>query len=94
MEIYITYLLQMLSFPSRFKQFEMKNVVRRPTMGPTTFMIRSPPPQNFFHFSGPDMVQFLLLLHAKQLYVLCIVETWNFMERDFSKDLTHQKSSI
>ena len=52
MEIYITYLLQMLSFPSRFKQFEMKNVVRRPTMGPTTFIIRSPlpPPPEFFSF--------------------------------------------
>ena len=31
-EIYITCLLQILSFSSRFKQFEMKNFLRRPTM--------------------------------------------------------------
>ena len=26
---------------------------------------------------------------SKQLYILFIVKTWNFMERDFSKDLTY-----
>ena len=32
MEIYITSLSQILSFSSRFAQFEMKNFLRRPTM--------------------------------------------------------------
>ena len=32
MEIYITSLQQILSFSSRFRQFEMKNFLRRPTM--------------------------------------------------------------
>ena len=32
MEIYITYHLQILSFSSRFRRFEMKNFIRRPTM--------------------------------------------------------------
>ena len=31
-EIYITCLLQILSFSSRFRQFEMENFLRRPTM--------------------------------------------------------------
>ena len=38
------------------------------------------------------MVQFLLFTHAKTTDALCIVENWNFTEKDFSKDLTHQKS--
>ena len=32
MEIYITYLLQMLDFSSPVRRFEMKNFSRRPTM--------------------------------------------------------------
>ena len=32
MEIYITCLLQILSFSSRFRRFEMKNFLRWPTM--------------------------------------------------------------
>ena len=32
MEIYVTYLLQILSFSSRFRRFEMKKFRRRPTM--------------------------------------------------------------
>ena len=32
MDIYIPYLLQMLHFPSRLKQFEMKNFLLRPAM--------------------------------------------------------------
>ena len=32
MEIYITYHLQILSFSSRFRQFEMKNFLRRSTI--------------------------------------------------------------
>ena len=32
MEIYITSLQQILSFYSRFRRFEMKNFLRRPTM--------------------------------------------------------------
>ena len=32
MEIYITYHLQILSFSSRFRRFEMKHFIRRPTM--------------------------------------------------------------
>ena len=31
-EIYITCLLQILIFSSRFRRFEMKNVLRRPTI--------------------------------------------------------------
>ena len=46
MEIYITCLLQILSFFSCFRRFEMKNFLRRPTMV-------AEPPQNFFHFYGP-----------------------------------------
>ena len=32
LEIYITCLLQILSFSSRFRRVEMKNFLRRPTM--------------------------------------------------------------
>ena len=32
MEIFITSILQILSFSSRFRQFEMENFLRRPTM--------------------------------------------------------------
>ena len=32
MEIYITYLLQILTFSSLFRRFEIKNILRRPTM--------------------------------------------------------------
>ena len=49
MEIYITSLLQILSFFSRFSRFEMTS-----HGGPEFYKIGSPPQHNFFHFYGPD----------------------------------------
>ena len=48
MEIYITYLLQILCFSSRFRRFEMQNFLRPPTM----VAYNSPPPINFFISTG------------------------------------------
>ena len=42
MEIYITCLLQILSFSKPFRQFKMKNFLRRPTDGRQYFIIDSP----------------------------------------------------
>ena len=51
MDIYITCLLQILNFPSRFRRFEMKHFLRRPIMvvESTSWLVA---PQNFFHFYG------------------------------------------
>ena len=42
MEIYITCLLQILSFSSPFRQFEMKNFLQRPTGGRPYFIHVNP----------------------------------------------------
>ena len=42
MEIYITCLLQILSFSSRFRRFEMKNFLQQPTMVAIIYIIISP----------------------------------------------------
>ena len=51
-EIYITCLLQILTFSSRFKECEMKNFLRRPTMvaDNISLLVAS---KNFLHFYGP-----------------------------------------
>ena len=51
-KVYNICLLQILSFSTRFRQFEMIIFLRWPTM--VAFIIVSPPlPQKFFHFYGP-----------------------------------------
>ena len=52
-EIYITYFLQILSFSSPFRRFEMRNFLRRPLVGL----------QNFFHFYRSEQYQGLDTLH-------------------------------
>ena len=49
MEIYSTCLLEILGFSSRFRRFEMKSFLRRPTKN--LFVIGTP--QNFFYFYRP-----------------------------------------
>ena len=56
MEIYINRLLQILSFYSRCRRFEMGNFFRRPTM--VAYNISQlVATQNFFHFYGPAPTQ-------------------------------------
>ena len=55
-EIYITYLLQILSFFSRFTRFEMQNFLRRSTMVDDNISQFVAPPE-FFHFYGPVATQ-------------------------------------
>ena len=50
MEIYITCLLQILCFSSRFRQFEMKNILHQPTMVADNITELSAPPPEFFSF--------------------------------------------
>ena len=52
MEIYITCLLQILSFFSRFRRFEMKNFLCQPTMMADNIS-QLGAPKNFFYFYGP-----------------------------------------
>ena len=66
MEIYITSLLQILSFFSRFRRFEMTNHGSR-----EFYKIGSPPPHNFFHFYGPDYIS----LEQKFCALLFVIET-------------------
>ena len=49
MEIYITYLLQILSFSSRFRRFEMKHFLRLPVMVADNISWLVVPPE-FFSF--------------------------------------------
>ena len=52
MEIYITYLLQILSFSSRFGRFEMKNFLCPQTMVAANISDSPPPPGYFFISTG------------------------------------------
>ena len=61
MEIYITYLLQILCFSSRFRRFEMQNFLRPPTM--VAYNSPPPSPHKFFHFYGPET--YLQLTNSK-----------------------------
>ena len=54
MKIYITHLVQILNFSSPFRRSEIKNVFRRSTMVADNISKLVAPPQNFFHFYGPD----------------------------------------
>ena len=54
MEIYITYLLKILSFSSPFRRYEMKKFLYRPTMVADHISYLVAPPQNFFQFCGPE----------------------------------------
>ena len=58
MEIYITYLLQILSFSSRYRRFEMKNLLRQPTMVADNISRLVAPRQTSFHFYGPALRMF------------------------------------
>ena len=70
-EIYITCFLQILNFSSRFRQFEMKNFLRRPTMAATIqyFIIGRPPPRISTGLSYL-LIYFYLLQHLH-------VRDWN-----------------
>ena len=70
MEIYITRLLQVLSFSRPFRRFEMKNFLRRPTMVADNISL-SVAPQNFFHFYGP--VSYQEIKQTKNLSIRKIV---------------------
>ena len=78
MEIYITCLLQILSFSSRFRRFEMKNFLQQPTMVAIIYIIISPPPhtQNFFHLHlyGEDFQNVILCRkfhHGLEAHLSC-----------------------
>ena len=51
MEIYITCLLQILSSSSRFRRFEMKNFLHRPTIMADNISWLVAAPQNLFFIS-------------------------------------------
>ena len=63
MEIYIICLLQIFSFFSRFRRFEMKIFFRKPTMVADNIFNFSwlAALQIFFHFYGPEVTTNLLL---------------------------------
>ena len=70
MEIYITSLEQILSFSSRFRRFEMKNFLRRPTMVANN-ITQLVVPQIFFHFYGSVLPTDL----RRKLYYI-FIHTW------------------
>ena len=51
MEIYVSYLQQILSFPSHFRWLEMKNFLCQPTMVADNISLFVPPPHPRRHFS-------------------------------------------
>ena len=71
-EIYITYLLEILRFSSRFRQFETKNFLCRPTIVAGS-ILQLVAPQIFFHFYGPATLLEIELLHSYFPRILIII---------------------
>ena len=69
MEIYVTCLLQILSFSSPFRRFQVKNFLRPPTMVADIISQLVAPTQNFCHFYGP-VTLFLLMFPFYALFVV------------------------
>ena len=68
MEIYITCLLQILCFSSRFRQFEMKNILHQPTMVADNITELSAPPAPL----PPEFFSFLQACKERDIKGSCI----------------------
>ena len=87
MEIYITYLLKILSFSSPFRRYEMKNFLYRPTMVADHISYLVAPPEFFsilraWTFSFKPKA-YWLCIQADFMWRICIdlyVEQVKFLE--------------
>ena len=72
MKIYITHLLEILNFSSPVRRFEIKNVLRRPTMMADNISNLVALPQNFFHFYGPEFKNLVIIFYMINIIKICV----------------------